>query len=142
MLPNPQKITNLDTITKEILNGKLHFLWINAFDNLSKYFVQTISKFLIFFIKCKFFTLLTYFKLCIICTSFSFLIIKHNHLKNVIRSTENISINRNLKLIVDCSHMCGASLISSTPWARLVILHYFSFHYCHYFKSYYIEFNS
>ena len=26
MLPNPQEIANLVTFTKEILNGKLHFL--------------------------------------------------------------------------------------------------------------------
>ena len=32
MWPNPQETADLVTFTKEILNGKLHFLWFNTYD--------------------------------------------------------------------------------------------------------------
>ena len=35
MQPNPQETAYLVTFTEEILNGELHFLWLEADSNLS-----------------------------------------------------------------------------------------------------------
>ena len=42
MWPNPQFPADLVTFTEEILNGKLHFLWSNCFENFRKIYRETL----------------------------------------------------------------------------------------------------